>query len=378
MASGRRSLSIVLICLGISLSAAGEVAAVDCPTVSRPVCQCGDTVIADYTMSDHLRNASSVAQCLTGDGLTVASGVTLNCEGFGITGNFDANGIVNKYGIVIKKADDVNIIACNISDFYTGVRLTDSRDVRFEDVSALNNGHYGIEVTDTNDSPATYTQRVSIVASDITGNGDEGIHMSTALGLSPAPPVANHSIIGNSVIDNGCEGIYVLRINGSSNANVGVRVFSNSVYGNDSACAASGSHAGIYVKTSSYNRFRYNSLTHDFMHITDSSNNNKILSTVINHSFMKIDANSSSNALTQVCVLGDTVTPSNSFQIKTGANNNTCGSCAAYRPSADHIDAVGSSGNTFTNLRINTVSPLIAAGSGVSVTTSTNPLSCLN
>jgi len=77
-------------------------------------------------------------------------------------------------------------------------------------------------------------------------------------------------------------------------------------------------------------------------------------------------------------VLGDTVTPSNSFQIKTGANNNTCGSCAAYRPSADHIDAVGSSGNTFTNLRINTVSPLIAAGSGVSVTTSTNPLSCLN
>jgi len=371
-----RLMSISLATVPAILCMVHTAGAVNCPTVTRPVCKCGDTVISDYQMTGDLLDGAGVARCSTGDGLSVASGVTVDCGNFTIKGNYNANGIQDKYGVFLADKDDVTIRRCNMTDFWTGARVEDSRDVRFEDNTVFDNGHYGIEVTDTT-AVVSNSQRVTLVGNDISGNADEGIHMSTDAGLSVSPP--QHIIMGNAVVDNGCEGIYILRIDGTSISNVGVRVFANVVYGNDSACAAGGTHAGIYVKDSSHNRFKYNSLTHDFMQLTDNSDNNKVLSTVINHSFLKLDDNSSDNSMNGVCVLGDTVTPGDSFQLKTNANNNSCGACAAYRPSSRHINAVGSSGNTFNNIRtdLGASPPSIEPGSGVTATTSTNALSCL-
>ena len=86
-------------------------------------CFCGDTVVADYTLTGDLRTRSGAAVC-PGGGLILGKreegkrGPRLNCAGWSITGS-DAEG---SKGIDVAYTEQVGVIQnCKISHFASGV-----------------------------------------------------------------------------------------------------------------------------------------------------------------------------------------------------------------------------------------------------------------
>jgi len=192
--------------------------AADCGGVTT--CACGDRVVSDYTMTAALD--CSGAGDKNKHGLTVVSGVTLNCDSFDIIGG----NVAGYYGIRIDKANDVLIAGCVPNNFERGIRVSDSYDIEIFGSTVRNNMQYGIDIVDTGDSPDT--QRVVVRESLIRSNGDEGIHVAGRAGV-----VAQHDIFGNVVTDNNCEGIYLFNLDGtSSSGTYGARIAFNTIFGN--------------------------------------------------------------------------------------------------------------------------------------------------
>ena len=144
------------------------------------VCQCGDTVTSDYTMTADLGPCPRLA---SGDtvGLRLKSGVTLDCQGHTITGPGDTQ--KNAYGIRVgnSSSPDANMVIrnCGVTKFWWGVYVQNAGDVLIEDNHLYENGWkdptqngtgYGLDVANSQD--------VTVRRNRIVDNGNEGFHLS--------------------------------------------------------------------------------------------------------------------------------------------------------------------------------------------------------
>jgi parallel beta-helix repeat protein len=150
------------------------------------VCQCGDTVVEDYTMTSDLGPCPLV---LGGDtiGLRVGSGVTLNCGGHAIIGPPD--GRRSEFGIRVGTSSaiesDVVIRNCRVTGFWWGIYVQSAKNVVIKKNHIHENGWkdntengtgYGLDIANSAD--------VIVRNNTIADNGDEGIHLSHS--MSPA------------------------------------------------------------------------------------------------------------------------------------------------------------------------------------------------
>lgn len=158
---------------------------------SRP-CQCGDVVISDYTLSSDLGPCEK-------RGLTVRSGVTLDCAGHAIHGSGKNS---KDFGIALQTGTSgATVKNCHISGFLRGIRLRQANKNKISHNTVYHNGDvstrvgYGIDLAGSQDN----------VFQDnyVHHNADEGIHVGTGS--------HGNIFINNRVEDNGRENFYFLR-----------------------------------------------------------------------------------------------------------------------------------------------------------------------
>ncbi|MBI3244881.1 MAG: right-handed parallel beta-helix repeat-containing protein [Deltaproteobacteria bacterium] len=170
------------------------------------VCRCGDTVVADYGMTQNLgpcprvngTNADTI-------GLTVKSAVSLDCKGHAIVGPGDT--LKNSFGIRAGSKSsptpdqDVSIRNCSVSRFWWGVYVQNSTQVAIEGNTLHDNGWkdptqngtgYGLDVANS--------QFITVRNNAITDSGNEGFHLSHS----------HHVTVEDNVIaDSGREQLYL-------------------------------------------------------------------------------------------------------------------------------------------------------------------------
>jgi parallel beta-helix repeat protein len=142
------------------------------PAATLPVCgtssscQCGDTVVGQFTMTTDLT--------CNGAGLMLSTGAVLDCAGHTITG---PGGATSQFGILISQATGATIRNCRVTGFRRGVRLSQGSGNHVENVEAFANGDlvahtqggYGIDIGSSTDNV--------IDSCNVHDNADEGIHV---------------------------------------------------------------------------------------------------------------------------------------------------------------------------------------------------------
>lgn len=158
---------------------------------SRP-CQCGDVVVSTYTLSSDLGPCEK-------RGLSVRSGVTLDCAGHAIQGSGENS---KDFGVALQTGTtDATVKNCHISGFLRGIRLRQANKNKIFHNTVHHNGNksarvgYGIDLAGAQDN----------IFQDnyIHNNADEGIHVGTGS--------HGNTFIGNRAEDNGRENFYFLR-----------------------------------------------------------------------------------------------------------------------------------------------------------------------
>jgi parallel beta-helix repeat protein len=158
---------------------------------SRP-CQCGDAVVSDYTLSSDLGPCEK-------RGLTVRSGVTLDCAEHAIHGSGENS---KDFGVALQTGTSgATVKDCHISGFLRGIRLRQANKNKILHNTVHHNGNvatrvgYGIDLAGAQDN----------VFQDnyVHHNADEGIHVGTGS--------HGNTFIGNRVEDNSRENFYFLR-----------------------------------------------------------------------------------------------------------------------------------------------------------------------
>ena len=215
-----------------------------------PAVCCGDTITSDTTLTYNLTGCS-------GNGLNiVAAGVTLDCDGYAISGTGSG------YGINISNADNVTVKNCVIHSFDVGGILAKLSN----NVNILNNTIYNI--TDANAELISVSGNDSLyVYADVAGNnltgGDSGIFCS----------YSSTNITGNDIqgqrygIENGfaCGVAHVIgnRISGCTQAGAFIssshNVTNNNITGNNYGIWTSASSPKIYHNNIYNNTLNINS-----------------------------------------------------------------------------------------------------------------------
>ncbi|MGE0684132.1 MAG: right-handed parallel beta-helix repeat-containing protein [Candidatus Binatia bacterium] len=158
---------------------------------SRP-CQCGDMIVSDYTLSSDLGPCEK-------RGLTVRSGVTLDCAEYAIRGSGENS---KDFGVALQTGTSgATIKNCHISGFLRGIRLRQANKNKILHNTVHHNGNvstrvgYGIDLAGAQDN----------IFQDnyIHHNADEGIHVGTGS--------HGNTFISNRVEDNSRENFYFLR-----------------------------------------------------------------------------------------------------------------------------------------------------------------------
>jgi parallel beta-helix repeat protein len=149
------------ICLGILLLGTQAIA----QTLS-----CGATVVGSVTLKADLN-------CLSGHGLVLGNGATLDCAGYRITGGEQPG----QYGIYVREVSHATVRDCIVEGFEIGIRLRGAIDATVEDSVSQDNTRYGLELT--NGSTGALIQ-----GNRITQNGDEGLHVSGPPDRDAPPP----------------------------------------------------------------------------------------------------------------------------------------------------------------------------------------------
>jgi parallel beta-helix repeat protein len=158
---------------------------------SRP-CQCGDVIVSDYTLSSNLGPCEK-------RGLTVRSGVTLDCAEHAIHGSGENS---KDFGVALQTGTSgATVKNCHISGFLRGIRLRQANKNKILHNTVHHNGNssarvgYGIDLAGAQDN----------VFQDNTvhHNADEGIHVGTGS--------HGNTFTGNRVEDNSRENFYFLR-----------------------------------------------------------------------------------------------------------------------------------------------------------------------
>jgi len=213
------------------------------------VCQCGDTVTSDYTMTADL----TCPRLPSGDtvGLRLKPGVTLDCQGHIIAGPGDTQ--KNAYGIRVgssSSADaDMVIRNCGVTKFWWGVYVQNAGDVLIEDNHLYENGWkdptqngtgYGLDVANSQD--------VTVRRNRISDNGNEGFHLSGSVLVT---------VDDNVFVNNGLEQLYMIRAD------------FNTIRNN----YTQGGTQGLEMRYSSHNHFSYNVWAQAPLHMLENDNN---------------------------------------------------------------------------------------------------------
>lgn len=209
------------------------------------LCQCGDTVTRDYTMT------SDLGPC-PGHGLTLASGVTLDGQKHNILG---AGGVTESYGIYLRNVTGATVKNVIVSGFLRGLRLRDATLNTIVGSEFSHNGKagahvgYGIDV-------AKGSRQNTIRGSLIHHNADEGIHVGSGSGAN--------FFVNNQVFDNYRENIYLLDAHDNTFSDNQVR----------------GGMISFYIKDSRFNVFRGNIVRDKLVLVRGDSHENRFLDTV--------------------------------------------------------------------------------------------------
>lgn len=169
-------------------------------------CQCGDTVVTDYLLTSDLGPCPRLPGSRVDTvGLSVSSGVTLDCQGHKILGPKDT--LNNAFGIRIGArlaptvARNATVRNCEIAHFWWGIYVQKAENILIENNTLRDNGWkdltkngtgYGLDVANS--------QYVTVRNNVILNNGNEGFHLSHA---------AHNTVEGNLFADNGVEQLYL-------------------------------------------------------------------------------------------------------------------------------------------------------------------------
>jgi parallel beta-helix repeat protein len=202
-------------------------------------CQCGDTVVTDYTLTFDLGPCPRLPGAgVDTIGLSVNSGVTLDCQGHKILGPND--NLKNAFGIRIGArlaptlARDATVRNCEIAYFWWGIYVQKAENILLENNTLRDNGWkdpkkngtgYGLDVANSRD--------VTVRNNMIVNNGNEGFHLSHS---------TNTIIEDNLFADNGFEQLYLYFAD------------DNTIHGN----TASGGRQSLEMRFSNRNLFSYN------------------------------------------------------------------------------------------------------------------------
>ena len=217
------------------------------------VCQCGDTVASDYTMSADLGPCPRRPSADT-VGLRLKSGVALDCQGHTITGPGDTQ--KNAYGIRVgnSSSPDANMVIrnCGVTKFWWGVYVQNAGDVLIEDNHIYENGWkdptqngtgYGLDVANSQD--------VTVRRNRIADNGNEGLHLSASVLVT---------VDSNELVNNGLEQLYMIRAD------------FNTIRNN----YTQGGTQGLEMRYSSNNQFSYNVWAQAPLHMLENDNHGNI------------------------------------------------------------------------------------------------------
>jgi parallel beta-helix repeat protein len=199
-------------------------------------CHCGDLVGEDYAMTADLGPCPRLPGGVDTVGLSVRSGVTLDCRGHTIIGPGDQQ--TDSFGVRISGAHapaaPTTVRGCDVTRFWWGVHVEASSNVRLESNRLYENGWkipldngsgYGLDVANSTD--------VSVVGNRIEDNGNEGFHLSASSGVL---------VEDNDFAHNGMEQLYLINAHG------------NVVRHN----RATGGTQGLELRYSNDNDFSYN------------------------------------------------------------------------------------------------------------------------
>jgi len=217
------------------------------------VCQCGDAVAADYTMTHDL------GPC-PGHGLVVRSNVTLDCGDFRLVGLGNGS---EQYGVYLNgdtgaEVRGARVLRCDVSRFLRGVRLRSAEGNSVLDNRLHDNGDvtrhvgYGIDLS-------AGAKDNLLRGNVITSNGDEGVHFGSGSG--------DNDFLDNEVFENYREQIYLLASHGN-------RLIGNTSYG-------SGSNS-LYLKDSDDNHLENNTFRDRTARVTGDAKGNAF----VNNSFV--------------------------------------------------------------------------------------------
>jgi parallel beta-helix repeat protein len=292
---------------------------------------CGETLTGAVTLSADLA-------CPAGHGLVLASGAALDCAGHSISGGSQ----LGQYGVYVRDAIGAAVRNCVVERFEVGIRLRAASDTLVADSVSRESLRYGLEVTQG-------TVRAQVLRNQVLASGDEGIHVS-----GPEDADADNDISDNLVDGSGLEGIYLI---GSD---------ANTLRGNTLQNQGT---AGIRLKESDRNLIADNLLAGDPLELAEGSRENVLVgNTVVGDRVRFVGA--SANLLSATSVRVEDGRPTNAYEFRQGAVNNTVANSEGEGNVVQHVAASGAStGNAFVHFAAEP--PLrcaIEPGSSVAVT----------
>jgi len=133
------------------------------PGSTDVICSCGDTVTTNtkLTGADPVSSSGPGDFC-SGDGLSVASGVTLDCDSAGLRGDGSGD------GVKIDSVSGVTVKNCNILEFDNGIGIYFSSDITLRSDKAKFNSD-GVDANDSSD--------LTITGSFMQDNSNDGVNL---------------------------------------------------------------------------------------------------------------------------------------------------------------------------------------------------------
>ena len=219
------------------------------------VCQCGDTVTSNYTMTAESGSLSEARlRRYRRAPAQVGSDSRVPGQRHVITGPGDTQ--KNAYGIRVGSSSsaDANMVIrnCGVTKFWWGVYVQNAGDVLIEDNHLYENGWkdptqngtgYGLDIANSQD--------VTVRRNRIADNGNEGIHLSGSVLVT---------VDDNELVNNGLEQLYMIRAD------------FNTIRNN---CTQGGTQ-GLEMRYSSNNHFSYNVWAQAPLHMLENDNNDNV------------------------------------------------------------------------------------------------------
>lgn len=194
---------------------------------ARP-CRCGDIVNTDSVLQADLGPCEK-------RGLTVSSGVTLDCANHTLVGIGEQS---QDFGIVLpNNTTGATVRNCRVSRFQRGLRLRQAHHNRIVNSTLQENGDFTAHVGYGIDVAGGSTENL-FQENQVLHNADEGIHIGAGS--------HRNTFIGNLVSDSFRENLYVLRAQEN--------VFRNNTL-------RQGGTNSLFVKHAAFNRFEHNTFS---------------------------------------------------------------------------------------------------------------------